>query len=364
MLQPGTRLTWEVGDATTEGYQLVADPDGMLERNGQHFSVQTIRGSGGIGLEHVDIAAADDAHVAAEVRVLVQSDLTRPVYQAMIVKPVTGDRNGLGLYWTPPSALAALQNAVDGSVEVWRTTVASGAQQLAVVGMTVRGADHYETRTYDAATGVLLLYSALVVMSPGVTIVDDNGDLLDEARGSITTKTMRFVGARSLGLPWFGSGAPDWMAAGRTLTYEGERRQEGNVVAVPGVPLRVTHEFVGQTGAVVTGRRTITYASLTGPPIPSVSEQIYSTYSTAPLWIPPTILSTLTPNQMLYEDPNDHTTISFGGVQQNLAVIVRAGEADVWEGGYDLTTGTLVWNRQRQMFGDGAIDVIEVGLVG
>ena len=62
--------------------------------------------------------------------------------------------------------------------------------------------------------------------------------------------------------------------------------------------------------------------------------------------------------------PNDHTTISFGGVQQNLAVIVRAGEADVWEGGYDLTTGTLVWNRQRQMFGDGAIDVIEVGLVG
>ncbi len=367
--QTGTRLTWEAGDATTEGYQLISDPNGWLERDGRFYTLRSMGGRGGFGLHQMDIVEAGPDGTVGDLRILANTTPGTTEHVTFGVARVVADADGLGIYWMPPARLAAMQETRDGPTRVFRTTRDVAGQAFEVLGITTRIEGHYETRLYDVASGLLLIAASMTVITPGVRLLDDHGNLLDEGRGVVTYTTKAFLGRREFALPWSGTPMPEWAATGRSLLFQGRIGNQSYLAAgLPGMPYGVSHGFERRLGGVLLGRQTARWPSMVAGQSEEedIKERVYAVGTIDGLWIPPAALAQLRPGQVLDQDPHNGHTFTFEGIVQGLATIVRSGTADRWTGGYDPVSGVLVWSHhsQRVDAGGGDAQIVELSLVG
>lgn len=368
-LQVGTRLTWEVGDATTEGYQLVADPNGWFERDGRHYTLKTIGGRAGFGLHQIDIVEAGPDGTVGDLRILANSTPGTNEHMTFDAARVVADAEGMGIYWMPPARLAAMEETRDGPVQVFRTTRDLAGQAVEFLGITTRVPDHYETRLYDMASGLLSIAASMTVITPGVRLLDENDDLLDEGRGAVTYTTKAFLGQRAFLLPWSGTPMPEWAVTGRSLQFQGQIGNQSYLMSgLPGMPYSVNHGFDQRLGGVVMGRQTARWPSMVAGQSDNedVKERVYAVGTIDGLWIPPDTLAQLRPGQVLDQDPHNGYTLTFEGIVQGLATLVLSGTAERWTGGYDPVSGVLTWSlrSQRVDAGGGDAQLYELSLVG
>ena len=276
---------------------------------------------------------------------------------------VVADADGLGVYWMPPATLAAMQSTEDGTRTVFRGPRQLGGQRFDTVGITTTIRGHYETFSYDAATGLLLFSGSMTAVSDGVTVLDQNGDLLEQGRAAVTYTHKLLLGVRRLDIPWSNTPLPDWAAAGQTLAYHGQLRNETPASAgMPplAVPLTISHVFDQRLGDVVLGRQVTHWPMSQSPTGDSETPRVYTTSTFDSIWIDPAILGQLQSGVMLDTDTLSGQTVSFGGVDQGVALIVRAGTADRLEQHYDLTSGLLVSSRYTQTIDTLGIQVTEL----
>lgn len=368
-LQVGTRLTWEAGDATTEGYQLISDPNGWLERDGSYYTLRTMGGRGGFGLHQIDIVEAGPDGTVGDLRILANPTPGTKEHVTFGVGRVVADADGFGIYWMPPARLAAMEESREGPTRVFRATRDLTGQPFDILGITTRIEGHYETRLYDVASGLLLIASSMTVITPGVRLLDDHGNLLDEGRGAVTYTTKAFLGQRQFVLPWSGTPMPEWAATGRSLLFQGQIGNHSYLMSgIPGMPYSVSHGFDQRLGGVLLGRQTARWPSMVAGQSDDedIKERVYAVGTIDGLWIPPAALAQLRPGQVLDQDPHNGHTFTFEGIVEGLATIVRGGTADRWTGGYDPVSGVLMrsYYTQRIDVPGGDAQIVELALVG
>ncbi len=222
------------------------DANGWLLRDGQWYRVESTGGSGGVGYEQLDIQSVTNDAIVADVRYFLTNDLERNINVASTSGVVTGNGDALGAYWVAPARLAALQEGYDGVTRIFRGQRQFNGQSLEVVASATFSQGTYQGFTYDLATGLLLVSGSLIA-GPGVLVTDDDGNLLDSARGAVSLSHKQLVGTRQLDVPWVNSALPEWVAAGGVISYRGESRVEfdpaSGIPNVPGQPVTLTHTF-------------------------------------------------------------------------------------------------------------------------
>ena len=308
---------------------------------------------------------ADPAGLIAEVRQYLNTDLGTNVHVSAGTSLVVGDAAGLGVYWIPPARLAAMQSTEDGTTTVSRGPRQHGGQQFETVGIRTVIAGHYETFVYDAATGLLLFSGSMTAASGGVTLLDQNGELLEQGRGPVTYTHKLFLGVRRLDIPWSSSPLPDWATAGQTLAYHGQIRNEPTPSAgltPPPVPVTISHVFDQRLGDVVLGRQVTHWPLLQSTAGDSQTARVYATSTFDSIWIAPAVLGQLQAGTVLDSDPLRGQTVTFGGVDSDVAVIVRAGTTDRLEQYYDMTSGILVSSRYSQAINNLGTQITELAL--
>lgn len=333
----GTRLTWSSGDSTLTGVRLVPDPSGWLEQDGQFYSLDSSGGSGGVGLEQVDIAVRDAGTAVGDVRFLLATDSSMTAFTPSGFGVAVGGDDQLGEYWVAPATLAGLQPGVDGAGgRVWVGPRQVGDTVYDAVSVSTAAAGSYTSRTYDRATGYLLSGGSMHA-SPGVSILDGRGNLLQGAAGSVAMSHRRFVGARRLDMPWIGTQTPGGFSVGTTVSYVGSTGMSGF-----SQPFTVDYILRQDLGSAFVGEQVITADTGTGGAQPPTRTERVFWPGFDGLWIPPTALATLTAGQVLDQDPTSGRVTQVDAGSDGSTVIAVRSQVEDSAMVYDTSSGDLV----------------------
>ena len=366
-LQVGSRLTWEGGNSTLSGSRVVPDPNGPLERDGQRYRLEGTRGGGGVGLVQLNVIASSQQAIVADVRYLLAGGPQLNVHTMSGHDVVLGDAQGLGDYWLPPARLAAMQPGLDGSTRVSRGTSQFQGQTLQVVSIATTGAGTYFSSTYDLTSG-LMLFSGTMNTQAGAQVADDRGVRTDFA-GAVVYSHQAFVGVRQVAIPWASEGLSQWLAPGRSLSYQGQTSLQNDpslgLPNLPGQPLAATFAFDRQVGAAVLGRQvTRSFTTQGVPPLDATTNRAFSSAQLDGLWLPPQALAQLRPQQVLDQDPLSGQVVSYAGVTGAYGLVIVQGQGDTLEQYYDLQSGLLAFSRYRVTTQGVGAQVSELQLVG
>jgi hypothetical protein len=364
----GYRLSWHAGGSTLEGSRLVPDPEGWIERDGQRYRVEPTRGSGGIGVQQLDVVVASGGLLVADARGFLDTAAGGGQFVASGVDVVIGDAQSLGEYWMAPARLAAMQPGITGTTRVTRGVRRFGNADLEVVSIASSRPDGYSSHTYDLASGVLL-FGGTVDAQPGARITDDSGRLLEDLRGSVGYTHLAFLDVRRLDVPWLGAPTPAWIRPGTTVVYEGTRRAEfaqpSGLPPLPGDAIRVAYAFERQLGGAVVATSIVDASNPAGVPMPpTTSRRVFASNGFDGLWIPPESLARLTPGAVLDRDPFTRQDVGYGGLSGEYHVIFVRTPGEYGEFYYDRASGFLAYTRHRRQAEGVGLMVTELGYVG
>lgn len=367
-LGAGHRLSWHAGGSTLEGARMVPDPEGWLERDGQRYRVESTRGGGGIGVQHLDIVVSAGGLIVADARAYLDAAAGGGQFVASGADAVIGDASALGEYWQAPARLAALQPGFDGATRIVRGTRRFGGVDREVVSIATSRPDSYVSHTYDLTSGVLL-FGGTVFLQPGARITDPEGRITDDLRGSAGFTHLAFLGFRRLEVPWLGAAPPAWAAPGATLLYEGTRRAElaqpSGLPPLPGDAIRVTYTLQQRLGDAVLAASLVEAANPAGVPMPgTTSLRVFASNGFDGLWIPPDGLARLTPGTLLDRDPYTRQEVVYAGLHGDLHVLVVQDTAEVGTFYYDRGTGFLMYTSHRRQADQVGVMVTELGFAG
>ncbi len=348
-LTVGTRLTWQAGDASTQGARLVPDPNGWVWRDNQWYRIESSGGSGGVGLQQLDIVSDAGGQIVGDLRTYVTTDLQTGVSVPSGASVVTGDVTEIPGFWMAPERLAALTTGVDGNTRVMRGPRTFNGQTFDTVSIAHVGNGSYDSSSYDVATG-LLLFGGSMSASPGVTITDEFGNLPETFAGSVRTQHALFVGSREVVVPWADAAPPSWLRPGLTLTYRGQTTMESaaqtGLPGLDGPQMEASHTIDQLVGSAALARQVLRFSNGAGlPPTESTTPRVYASAMLDGMWIPADRVATLAAGDVLDQDPATGRSITFGGVQGTTAVIVNTGPSDRVEQFYDTSSGMLVASR-------------------
>jgi hypothetical protein len=354
-VKPGLRLTYYAASATIAGkgpiFQL--DPQGEIfatDGSGRRFSVKPgsrEEGIGGHGYGEYTIIAvnADSIAIAADVYTMAGgSNNPRQMTRAAFL----GSPGSAIDLWVNPAWLKQVKTGMNKTIRVLRTPFSVGADKRAAVAFT--SSDGTMMFVYDESSGALLYRGGSGEGETGLNLRINGEQIANTPSRMLTMSTMQ--GQRSLSLPWTGQKPPGWVSSIRELQYSG---QIGNVVrGSPNIPLPIT--VMLRAAARGNGWIKFQVSQSAGGvggalPIKSQSEWMAGTDHIGSVWVPPTALAGLRPDQELDRDPITKfvTTVGRPGKEsagREMIVIRRTGKDQITDFGYDKVSGMLVYMEQ------------------
>ncbi len=350
-LTPGTRITWYVASASIAGsyYGLAEDPAGPLvdPRTGRRYAMTGTPASMGTGASGEGIAQADIVAVEGTTVVAATTyrgyDRASGVFapgRAEGVVSTGGDVDGSVI---DPTILAGLTDPGIPGVLVLRGPYDLEGMTYDTVSL-VRSSDaSYVSATYDATSGVLLASTSTVagVTSP-VTLAGEPPPVGERQLG-----TVRYVGARTVGLPGVGAPLPAWVTQGTTLRWVGAYRIA--TAADPGAPaMDYPAELTLMVEATGAGWAAIRTRGIVRMAMDEVVEETTATGAAGPWWIDPAALASLEPGDLLDTDPITGEQVRVDARDTARIRIRRDIAGSVTLHTYDLATGVARTIEQTQ----------------
>ncbi|MBL8752043.1 MAG: PDZ domain-containing protein [Planctomycetes bacterium] len=356
-LRSGARVTYYSGQATLPGVSTQLIPDdsgyGWKDQNGRTYREEQVQGSGGGGYTQYDFVQVAPDCIAAMQSTHVFADANLQTTTLASAQAVVGDQNGLTDLWVPPARLRTLAEQDQGGLRVRRLKYALEGRTYDAVVQQVKGDSGWTRYTYDAATGLLLVYSA---SSTGGAVLTRDGSTLRQGAGGTTITSVVLRSVRQIALPWTGQAAAPVLQPGRTLEYSGVSKNSlAEGVTAPwryGVAVAIEKRTGDCVFARLTTRLEYGYGM---QPQEGSGNLVYGPGSFAPLAIDPRALQKLRPGQVFDRDPVTGRQLSFVGSDGRTATIAEQGPLDQQNYTYDLQSGTLVAFAQRQQQGPAVI---------
>lgn len=360
-LQAGARVTWWAGSASLPGVssRLVLNEKGLwVDRNGRRYGVESTMGAGGMGYQQLNIVHVGGDGIAADMRSYLIAD---PQTQDAILTSsagCSGTAQNLGDYWVNPQQLQKLQDGETGGTRIVHGPYELEGRKFDAVSVRTDTEAGFSQYTYDLATGLCLASSTSGTSAP---VWVANGNNSTAGAGTTYITQTHLVAMRQLQLPWANDGLPQDLRAGSSLDYRGTYRTE-----IPGSPV-LPWQFaatvqIDRIGAgFATGKLRTHLDSGMGMPQDGEQSRVFGANMIGGLFVSPQTLRQLRPQQLLDEDPTTHVRTYVGEAQNGAVAIIEQGPTQEAVYAYDMQSGMLVANSQRQKSGVATI-VLQVQL--
>ena len=371
-VQPGMRLTWYGAAASVaqSSYTYVEDENGTWEdpATGKRYrrtdeSGEDMPTAAGEAYTEPDVIAVEGSDVVL-VNTMYSIDL---LARQLTLNPLGGGRSPGALVdgaWVNPALLqSVLATGYDG-YQILRGGYTLGDSTYAAISFVSTGTGSYQASTFDTASGLLLRTNT----STEGAASPIHGPL-DDPQGNVQLSNTRLVGVRQRSLPGMSAPVPWWVAPGGQLAYTGSYTATNPLDPTAGpwvFPMTSTVTFgdVGGTWATVASH---TVTDLGGSP--QVSDGTSATGPTGPYWYDPASLATMTPGDLLDEDPVTGARISVesagSGSDGSVVTTVTEMNGVTVRAGYDMRTGVLVSLEIVQAVTGGTISLqLSTGLPG
>jgi hypothetical protein len=359
--RPGTRILWLGAAASVPGErsQIVPAHDGtwINQRTGQRYREFETPGPAGAGYTIADVhGGAGNSVLAWLTSMLIHVDQGNATSFIDADGSLSTTQN-VGDFWMPPAQLATFTDRNDADVRIVRLPYTLGGRTYRAVRIQIQVSGGWAQNTYDLDTGLLLVGSSTGQGSP--TLVLGPGNTINAGAGSTQMTFTQIAGTRQTSLPGPGSVYPTALRQLRALSYSGSRGTVMPGTQVPATPLQLRYDIVGNSGAYLNARTTVSSA-MQGR---EVRDRIFPAGVIGSLWVDPAVLARYSANQVLDQDPVAGVqTISLGrqGAVAFVALQTRLARQTF---GYDLHSGLLREAEQRQQIGP-ATDVLAARLTG
>ncbi len=345
VFQPGTRLTYFVGDTQVPGESTswTPDPNGnWVNKNGDRFRKDENWPMGGYGYYQHTVVAMDATNYGFETREYIVGDVAKRIFTLTTTRGFMARRGDeIAGLWVHPRELAELKNDPMTDQRVYKMQYTIGNQQFNAVRLQYRRDDgNYSQRTYDLDTGLLLAESSMTTgQGPLVTGDDDN---LKRGRGTTTLRIVRFEGARRLNLPFRDSNLPEWTRNLQQMAFAGtlEVMWKNSDIRVPGEPVQSVFD-VRRQGGMLTGNWT-SWRGQQQDILNTVEVKVVNgPFAYGQLWLGP---ANLQQGQVLDEDPYTGVRAFVETMGQQIVI----AESSPWQyrrWAYDANTRMLIWTQ-------------------
>jgi hypothetical protein len=348
-VRPGTRLTWYGAAASVaqSSYTYVEDPEGTWvdPETGKHYrrtdespNPQDMPTAAGEGYTQTDVLAVEGNDVVLA-NTLYSIDL---MARQLTLNPLGGSRiagAAVDGAWVNPDLLRSIEASGYGDLTIVRGDYTLNGVIYHAISFINSAA--YQDSTFDTETGVLLATNA----STQGQGPDVHGPL-DNPQGNIQLSHTRLAGVRHLSLPGIDATKPDWAVPDQQLSYSGTATVVNPLDPGAGpfawpMQMTVTLGEGGRTWATFTSSIVIDFGGTQQP-----TEAAGVTGPTGLYWYDPTTLTTLTPGQVLDEDPvtgarTTVETVSPGEMDTVVGLLTEMNGVTV-RLGYDQRSGVLL----------------------
>ncbi len=337
---PGLRLTYKVQTATIigTGENWKEDENGAWQtEDGRRWSPGEKGSNAAEGYLQIDVTALADGVCALYVSFyLISNPGEAP--KLSFSYPVIGYAANAGGFWVNPAELKKAKNTVTDSLKVLRMPYTyNGVTHDAVwiQSLSDKGNMMY---VYDEKTGVLL-HDAVSAEGKESPVIGR-----DEVSNtpSTTLASGNLLSQRLVKYPWLGKNVTEWSSNPEPLRYLGTTL----VPTAGGAPLQLGQELKikpqGNGNGWVRYAVVLTTTNPIGmPPQLSPSETISGLGQFGGVYIPPSVLTTLTKGQKLDSDPITLTVVSVKSVSDSQVVLASISPAETLLWGYDRKTGLM-----------------------
>jgi hypothetical protein len=347
-MKVGTRLTYYTSDSQTPGGRtdLVPDENGDWEepKTGRRHSEKELQGSGGVGVNVVDILSIEGGRLVFNTTSYLCIDLDR-----WILKPsptgtfggtlsLQGDDNLFLL----PEELAKLEPGDHGAVKVFRTVYEFNGLRREAIAYTVKQGNGWSLSKFDAETGLLLSRSSMLATAATRTIDPATGKVTTGGAGRISS-TVRLMGVREIdvGEP---TGLNGVVEPGTQFLIQGQ-----STIQTTMGPLSTPYVSSMQVDEVGEGFFTVKTRYDAGMNIWLDGNTLtLSPSATVGMMINPSRFASVESGTEIDRDEVLGTRVKYAGQQNGLLFLVETGKT--WEvvRGYDPQTGMMRWFRQTE----------------
>jgi hypothetical protein len=342
----GTRITYYATAASVPQsyHRYVEDENGgwIDPTTGRKYRQEDIQSAAGHGYTEVNVSVLNESVAALDVRAYGLSDLaldspvTTITWAGAVGLPAAGSD-----YWLHPDVLAQVDEVVSDSLKILRMPYAIGDEEFASIWFQSLGDRGNYTWVYDLDSGVLL-HTASATEGPPITGPVAQGE---GREGSTFLTQSTLVNVRDLALPWVGDSAPSWIGEVSRVDYEGTLTV--NVTGSPiylGMALTVDLQSFGTDWARYQFARTM-WSDVT-PSVTEYMERVDGPGQVGALWLPTDHLGSLSPGDLLDEDPVTRAVVTVEAVEatdSGFTVTIReSGPGEVSDLVYDGASGLLL----------------------
>ena len=350
-VQPGTRLTFYGAAASVaqSSYTYVEDENGDWEdpatgkryrRTDEGDNPEDMPTAAGEAFTQTDVLAVEGTDVVLATT-LYSIDLIARQYT---LTPLGGSRQAGTVVdgaWVNPEALRQVLDTGYGDLMILHGPYVLGGTTYDAISFVAQSGGAYQSSTYDLASGALLSTNSSTKGADSPV----HGPL-DNPQGNVQLSLSRLVGVRQRSLPGTGALPPPWVASTPQLTYSGTYTQANP--ADPGAgtwvyPMRSTITFgeIGSTWAAFTSRTVIDVNGYE-----QSTDGAGVTGSTGLYWYDPATLATMSPGDLVDEDPVTGARVNVEavapGASGTLVTLATAMDGVTVRAGYDRDSGALL----------------------
>lgn len=340
--QPGTRITYYSASATTQGSPTALRPNAQ----GGWDQLDISGSAAGEGYLQVDILYVDD-QVCAGIVTNYTYDRSVGLLLNSSQSGFVSERGRCYDAWIAPATLLAMPLDVTPERSVVRGTETIGGQTLDVLRTNIATSSANNMTVHDLASGFLLSTSSSSAQT--VLTAPLEGGLVTPATGRTLLTSNRFLDVRQLGLPASNAPLPQHVRSLRTLHYD---CVSGSADALFTLQNPCSHrlDVVGGGPGLLRMRATTYLSHMGGFPLEE-DWVVSSTPNVDNVYVPSEYLRSLTPGQVLDQDPITGVRTSVLHVDARVAVLARQGAHESIRTTYELATGWLLESVKEQQIG-------------
>ncbi len=359
-LKPGLRMAYQEGQSEVQGVDFQLAPAVNAPWNPKDN-----QNSGMLWYLAIDIAHAAPRLVAGNASKFIISDVARDATTFGGIAAIVGNGAKFGDYWVHPAQLAQIPEGRGPGQTINRVDYVLDGKTYKALSLYQFSARSHISRIYDLGSGIML-YSSTAQRNAPVLVPDGAGGV-GPGRGSTHVTHSRYIGARQLQIPWAAAAPPDFLAKGKVLDFQGTYGMimQGGLNPLmlrQSQTVRVDEVLDDVVVASVFSRREMGHGEAPGE---SAEQHCFSATLLNCHWIPPAAFRDLRPNTIIDEDRLTHYSLTYTGIQNNLAIFTNTGPSEQSTLGYDTRNGLLVYSTARsQQAGTSITSVQELKFTG
>ncbi len=357
-VRPGARITLYSASAATNssagGSSLVSDPGGKwVDSAGNRYSESSVGlGSAGAGYTQIDVVSMSDGVVVLDLRFFLitnhgEGPTKLAFYWSDVVHPSGCE------WWVNPELLKRYVGTRAGGVTVQRVSYdLNGRLYPAIYIHTLMGSG-YTSYAYDENTGILLGHTSSATSARDDLMFnqdDWNSGTVTSGGSGKNIVVHRFVGSRTVNVPWAGQQPPRWVREIDEFQYEGHLTTHAPSMLRPlqmkaGSTLRIKRRGSDWIEADQTISIQGPYPNI--PPQTATLVRVSGANQIGGLWISPSALSNLRPGQVIDSDPITGgrvvvTRVGRDARGRSVVVLTETAQIDRHSFVYDARSGMLV----------------------